>query len=340
MTSITATNPASRAQFLQVLRGRGLRLRGHSARSPSRSRSAARLVAAALRVRGRDGHQLRLEPALDLRQPTSARWRGRRRGFFAVSIDGLLVAAHRSSSCSFGHGRGLARWRPSRPRCSTATAAELPRRPRWSFAEPAPAAPAAPAARRNTLGLVVPTYNEAENVEPASCARVLDRLLALAQAGDKHRVLIVDQTSPDGTGEIADRLAAELDTVEVLHRAEKDGLGRAYAAGFERALAEGAELVMQMDVRFSPRPEAHPRADRGRGRRRPGDRVTLRRRRRRDRLGPRAPAAQPRHGSWYARTVLTRAGQGPDRRLQVLPARAAGGPGAAQLPHRRLRLPG
>jgi len=71
-------------------------------------------------------------------------------------------------------------------------------------------------------------------------------------------VLIVDDSSPDGTGEIADRLAAELDSVEVLHREEKDGLGRAYAAGFERALAAGAELVMQMDVDFSHDPDHIP----------------------------------------------------------------------------------
>jgi dolichol-phosphate mannosyltransferase len=80
----------------------------------------------------------------------------------------------------------------------------------------------------------------------------------LASATGEHRVLIVDDSSPDGTGEIADRLAAELDAVEVLHRAEKDGLGRAYAAGFERALAEGAELVMQMDVDFSHDPKHIP----------------------------------------------------------------------------------
>ena len=124
---------------------------------------------------------------------------------------------------------------------------------KWSFAEPAPAAPMRAAARRNTW-LVVPTYNEAENLEPF----VREVLPQLASAAGEHRVLIVDDSSPDGTGEIADRLAAELDAVEVLHRAEKDGLGRAYAAGFERALAEGAELVMQMDVDFSHDPKHIP----------------------------------------------------------------------------------
>jgi dolichol-phosphate mannosyltransferase len=128
----------------------------------------------------------------------------------------------------------------------------------WSFAGPAsattpPVVPAGDAERPNTW-LVVPTYNEAENLEPF----VRKVLPQLASAADEHRVLIVDDSSPDGTGEIADRLAAELDAVEVLHRPEKDGLGRAYAAGFERALAEGAELVVQMDADFSHDPEDLP----------------------------------------------------------------------------------
>jgi len=128
----------------------------------------------------------------------------------------------------------------------------------WSFGgrAPATAEPALPAddgARPNTW-LVVPTYNEAENLERF----VRTVLPPLATAAGEHRVLIVDDSSPDGTGEIADRLAAELDSVEVLHRVEKDGLGRAYAAGFERALAEGAELVMQMDADFSHDPEHIP----------------------------------------------------------------------------------
>jgi dolichol-phosphate mannosyltransferase len=128
----------------------------------------------------------------------------------------------------------------------------------WAFGGPAqasaePARPAGGAARPNTW-LVVPTYNEAENVE-----RFVRAVLPpLASAAGEHRVLIVDDSSPDGTGAIADRLAAELDSVEVLHRAEKDGLGRAYAAGFERALAGGAELVMQMDVDFSHDPKHVP----------------------------------------------------------------------------------
>lgn len=128
----------------------------------------------------------------------------------------------------------------------------------WTFGSRAPAT-AEPVARyddaaRPNTWLVVPTYNEVENLEPF----VRKVLPPLASAAGDHHVLIVDDSSPDGTGEIADRLAAELDSVEVLHRPEKDGLGRAYAAGFERALAEGAELVMQMDVDFSHDPEQVP----------------------------------------------------------------------------------
>ena len=65
------------------------------------------------------------------------------------------------------------------------------------------------------------------------------------------RVLVIDDASPDGTGEIADRLAGELGFVDVLHRAQKEGLGPAYLAGFRRALADGAELVLSMDCDFS-----------------------------------------------------------------------------------------
>jgi dolichol-phosphate mannosyltransferase len=95
--------------------------------------------------------------------------------------------------------------------------------------------------------LVLPTYNEAENIE-AIVQAILPRL---AEASPEHTLLVVDDSSPDGTGAIADRLASENDAVEVLHRAGKDGLGRAYLAGFERALAAGAELVMEMDADFS-----------------------------------------------------------------------------------------
>jgi dolichol-phosphate mannosyltransferase len=82
----------------------------------------------------------------------------------------------------------------------------------------------------------------------------------LRALGDKDvRVLVIDDNSPDGTGELADRLAAELDYVDVLHREQKDGLGPAYLAGFHRALAEGAELVLEMDCDFSHDPDDVPR---------------------------------------------------------------------------------
>ena len=95
----------------------------------------------------------------------------------------------------------------------------------------------------------LPTYNERENLEPM--------LRALAPLG--VNVLVVDDNSPDGTGEIADRLAAELGFVSVLHRARKAGLGPAYIAGFRRALADGAEYVLEMDCDFSHDPADVPR---------------------------------------------------------------------------------
>jgi dolichol-phosphate mannosyltransferase len=103
--------------------------------------------------------------------------------------------------------------------------------------------------------LVLPTYNEAENIGPL----VRHSLPALERAGVAHHVLIVDDGSPDGTGEIADRLAAELEPVEVLHRSRKEGLGRAYLAGFAVALGRGADLVMEMDSDFSHDPADIPR---------------------------------------------------------------------------------
>jgi dolichol-phosphate mannosyltransferase len=100
--------------------------------------------------------------------------------------------------------------------------------------------------------LVLPTYEEASNIE-AIVAAALENLPA------DRRVLVVDDASPDGTGEIADRLAAERDDVEVLHRRAKRGLGPAYVAGFKRALDGGAELVCQMDADFSHDPADLPR---------------------------------------------------------------------------------
>jgi dolichol-phosphate mannosyltransferase len=95
----------------------------------------------------------------------------------------------------------------------------------------------------------LPTYNERENLEPM--------LRALADKG--VHVLVIDDNSPDGTGELADRLGTELDHVSVLHRDRKEGLGPAYLAGFRRALADGAELILEMDCDFSHDPADVPR---------------------------------------------------------------------------------
>jgi dolichol-phosphate mannosyltransferase len=147
--------------------------------------------------------------------------------------------------------------------------------------------------------LILPTYNEAENLEPLVRAAVP----RLGEAAASHRLLIVDDGSPDGTGLIADRLAGEIDAVEVLHRARKQGLGRAYLAGFEVALRNGAELVLEMDSDFSHDPADLPRLIEAAQQ---ADLV----------LGSRYVAgggvrdwgavrrAVSRGGSWYARTVL------------------------------------
>jgi dolichol-phosphate mannosyltransferase len=144
--------------------------------------------------------------------------------------------------------------------------------------------------------LILPTYNEAENIEPMVRA-------ARAQLGEGDRILVVDDNSPDGTGQIADRLAEEIEGVEVLHRPGKAGLGRAYLAGFRRALDGGAELLLEMDSDFSHDPADVPRliaaaqdADLVLGSRYvPGGKVVdwgLVRK------------LVSRGGSWYARTVL------------------------------------
>ena len=99
----------------------------------------------------------------------------------------------------------------------------------------------------------LPTYNERENLEP------MVRALGEQLDTTRDRVLVIDDNSPDGTGEIADSLAAELPWVEVLHRPGKEGLGPAYIAGFRRALAVGAELVLEVDCDFSHDPRDVPR---------------------------------------------------------------------------------
>ncbi|HLM10555.1 MAG TPA: polyprenol monophosphomannose synthase [Thermoleophilaceae bacterium] len=103
--------------------------------------------------------------------------------------------------------------------------------------------------------LILPTYNEAQNIEPL----VRAALPQLEGTGLAHTILVVDDGSPDGTGQVADRLAAELEAVRVLHRKRKEGLGRAYLAGFALALSEGAELVLEMDSDFSHDPADVPR---------------------------------------------------------------------------------
>ena len=99
--------------------------------------------------------------------------------------------------------------------------------------------------------VIVPTFNEKENIQS-----LVEQLLALPTG---VRVSVVDDNSPDGTGAIADRLAAESDgRVGVIHRAGKLGLGTAYIAGFKRALAEGADLICTMDADFSHNPRYIP----------------------------------------------------------------------------------
>jgi len=95
--------------------------------------------------------------------------------------------------------------------------------------------------------IILPTFNEAENLQPMA-----ERLLAMTPALE---VLVVDDNSPDGTGDIADGLAKANERLHVLHRQEKDGLGRAYCAGFAWALERGYELVFEMDCDFSHNPD-------------------------------------------------------------------------------------
>jgi dolichol-phosphate mannosyltransferase len=149
--------------------------------------------------------------------------------------------------------------------------------------------------------LILPTYDEAENIEPAISAA----LAALRPAAPEgFRVLVVDDASPDGTGKIADRLAAAHPEVAVLHRPHRGGLGPAYLAGFAHALDAGAGFVLEMDADLSHDPADLPRllaaARAGAGlalgsRYAPGGGIAdwgaVRR-------------AVSRGGSWYARRVL------------------------------------
>ena len=101
------------------------------------------------------------------------------------------------------------------------------------------------------LVVCLPTYNERNNLEPMveALGRVFETIDGPAQ------ILVIDDGSPDGTGEIADRLAEAHSWVDVIHRPRKGGLGPAYLAGFEQALAAGAELIIEMDCDFSHDPE-------------------------------------------------------------------------------------
>ena len=169
---------------------------------------------------------------------------------------------------------------------------------------------------RGPAWIVLPTYCEAENLEPM--ARALRTVLP-----DDARILVVDDASPDGTGAVADRLAAEDPRLAVLHRPGKAGLGPAYLAGFAHALAHGAGAVVEMDCDFSHDPEAVPAllgaladgADLALGSRYvPGGRVENWSAWRR---------AVSRAGCRYAQLRAARAGPRPHRRLQGVPGRGA-----------------
>jgi dolichol-phosphate mannosyltransferase len=101
------------------------------------------------------------------------------------------------------------------------------------------------------VAVIVPTYNERANIEPT-----VGRVRSAVPEAD---LLVVDDNSPDGTGEIADKLAAEDSHVHVLHRDRKAGLGAAYIAGFHWALEEGYDVIVEMDADGSHRPEELPR---------------------------------------------------------------------------------
>ncbi|MBN9606080.1 MAG: polyprenol monophosphomannose synthase [Actinomycetales bacterium] len=161
-----------------------------------------------------------------------------------------------------------------------------------------------PAARRGPAVVVMPTFDEALNLE-----RVARAVLAV---DPEIRLLVVDDASPDGTGELADRLAAEEPRISVLHRAGREGLGHAYLAGFARALDDGAAVVLEMDADGSHPAAAIPallaRLDDA------SDPVELV-------IGSRrVPGGRIVDWPWYRR-ALSDAGNGYARRALALPAR-------------------
>ncbi|PJF40599.1 MAG: polyprenol monophosphomannose synthase [Phototrophicales bacterium] len=104
------------------------------------------------------------------------------------------------------------------------------------------------------LTVVLPTYNEAENLP-----RIVNALLELKLQDTTLSILVVDDNSPDGTGQIADELHAQYpERIQVLHRKNKEGLGRAYLDGFQVALDDGADAILQMDADFSHQPHYIP----------------------------------------------------------------------------------
>ncbi len=178
----------------------------------------------------------------------------------------------------------------------------------------------------------LPTYNERENLE--AMVRALGEVLDTSRDG----VLVIDDGSPDGTGEIADRLAEELSWVSVLHREQKQGIGPAYIAGFRHLLASDTELVLEMDCDFSHDPGDVPRLIAAASEARPGARVALRRGRRDGELG----AHPTRYLPWRLHLRAgspRRARAGPDRRLQVLPPGDPGGDRPGRALRARLCVP-
>ena len=99
--------------------------------------------------------------------------------------------------------------------------------------------------------VVIPTYDEKDNVRPMAAA--------VLEQGAELEILFVDDNSPDGTGDVIEDMARTEPRIHCLHRTKKEGLGRAYVAGFQRAMELGAERIVQMDCDFSHDPKDLPR---------------------------------------------------------------------------------